>query len=277
MLASDLTIGFLGAGNMAEALARGLLAAKTLPAARILAADPSEARRKLFAGTLGVQASTGNAEVAKASSILILAVKPGLVGPIGAEVGALGPKDQLVISIAAGVPLDVIEAHWKGKPLARVMPNTPALVGAGASAVCFRNARQKHRDTTKEILRAAGETVVEVEKEALLDAVTGLSGSGPAYVFEFIEALSDGGVLAGLPRDQALALAAATVEGAAKMVRQTGEHPAVLKDRVASPGGTTIAGLAALEAGGFRAAAIEAVRAAAARSAELGAEAKKKD
>ncbi len=271
----DLTIGFLGAGNMAEALARGLLAAKAALPSQLRAADPSEARRKLFEKDLGVQAGTSNTEVAKAADVLVLAVKPGLVAPVGAEVGALGKKTQLVISIAAGIPLDAIEAGWKGKPLARVMPNTPALVSCGAAAVCYRNAGDKEKEIVREILGAVG-LVVEVEKESLLDAVTGLSGSGPAYVFEFIEALADGGVLMGLPRDQALQLAAATVEGAARMVRKTGEHPASLKDKVASPGGTTIAGLAALESRGFRSSAIEAVRAATERSRELAAEAKKK-
>ena len=268
MIKSDDIIGFVGGGNMAEAMIRGLLAAKAAAPANIHVSEPFEVRRTHLSKEYGVKVGEKNADVATAATLLVLAVKPDLVSKCIDEVKGKSPKSQIVVSIAAGVPLSVIEES--DRTCARVMPNTPALVGAGASAVFFSGCNEEQRGKVLALLKALGPTVVEVAKEEQLDAVTGLSGSGPAYVFEFIEALSDGGVRMGLTRQQALELAAATVEGAARMVRETKAHPAQLKDQVTSPGGTTIAGCAVLEARGFRSAAIEAVTAAALRSKELG-------
>lgn len=276
LLEKNRILGFIGGGNMAEALVRGLLAAGAVKADQMIVADPSAERRALLSKRYTVKTTESNEDVAKESAVLVIAVKPGLVPQVGERIGALGDKSQLVISIAAGVPLSVLADGWGSKALARAMPNTPSLIGLGAAGVCFRKTDDEQRALVRGLLEAVCTSVVEMDKEEQLDAVTGLSGSGPAYVFEFIEALADGGVLMGLSREQALSLAASTVEGAARMVRENGDHPALLKDRVASPGGTTIAGLAALEKRAFRSAAIEAVRAATTRSRELGERAKKK-
>lgn len=270
MLSNDDIIGFIGGGNMAEAMIRGLIASNLVSKERIRVSEPFAARRTHLSDAYGIEVSEKNSAVAEVATVLVLAVKPDMVAACLEEVEAMGPADQVRVSIAAGVPLSVICPKPKARACARVMPNTPALVGAGASAVHFCGCDEAQREKVLSVLKALGPTVVEVAKEELLDAVTGLSGSGPAYVFEFIEALSDGGVRMGLSRAQALELAAATVEGAARMVRETGTHPAQLKDQVTSPGGTTIAGCAVLEAHGFRSAAIEAVTAAAQRSKELG-------
>lgn len=280
MLSNDDIIGFIGGGNMAEAMIRGLIASNVVSKERIRVSEPFAARRTHLSDAYGIEVSEKNSAVAEVASVLVLAVKPDMVGACLEEVEAMGPADQVRVSIAAGVPLSVIcpkapqgessSPVPEARACARVMPNTPALVGAGASAVHFCGCDEAQREKVLAVLKALGPTVVEVAREELLDAVTGLSGSGPAYVFEFIEALSDGGVRMGLTRAQALELAAATVEGAARMVRETGIHPAQLKDQVTSPGGTTIAGCAVLEAKGFRSAAIEAVTAAAQRSKELG-------
>ncbi len=210
-------------------------------------------------------------QVATQQDVLFLAVKPQQIAQaLGNLRGKVGPG-KLVVSIAAGVRLATL-AEGLGNtavPLVRVMPNTPCLVGQGASAYCLgSHATEEHGRLVKQLLEAVG--IAFPVDEKLLDAVTGLSGSGPAFVYVMIEALSDGGVRMGLPRNVATALAAQTVRGAAEMVLRTGEHPGVLKDRVTSPGGTTIAGIQALEAGGLRAALMAAVEAAARRSAELG-------
>jgi pyrroline-5-carboxylate reductase len=266
-------IGFIGGGAMAEALAGGLLAAGALPD-RIVASDPDSARRKHLEERLGIRASADNGEVARAGDLVVLALKPAVVGPVlealGADAG-LDATRPLWISIAAGVTLAALESRLGSDArVVRAMPNTPALVGAGATALCG-NARVQPGDRTaaRALFDAVGITW-EAPDEALLDAVTGLSGSGPAYVFVFLEALGDAGVRMGLPRDAAYRLAFQTVFGAAKLARETGRHPAQLKDQVTSPGGTTIAGLERLEAGGFRAAIHEAVAAATRRSRELG-------
>ena len=263
-------VGFLGAGRMATALAKGLVATRFTSANSILASDPLAATREAFARTSGGRSVASNLEVVRGADVLVLAVKPGHVAEVLAEIRTDVQPRHLVISVAAGVPLKtLIAALGSEARLARVMPNTPALVGAGASAYALGGGATA--DDGRLVARLLETVGMAVElPENLLDAVTGLSGSGPAYVYQVIEALSDGGVLVGLPRDVATRLAAQTVLGAAQMVVQTGEAPAVLKDAVASPGGTTIAGLHALETGGLRAALMNAVRAATLRSRELG-------
>jgi pyrroline-5-carboxylate reductase len=266
-------IGFLGAGAMGEALAGGLLAGG-VPAGQIRLADPDPARRRLVNDALGVATGADNAEVVRASDVVVVAVKPAVVadvlGAVGAELGDAAVR-PLWISIAAGISLAALErALPESARVVRAMPNTPALVRAGATA-WVANARVRDADRSlAQALFACSGVAWEAPAEALLDAVTGLSGSGPAYVFIFLEALADAGVRVGLPRDVAQRLAIQTVRGAAQLAQETGMHPAALKDRVASPGGTTIAGLARLEAGGFRAAVLDAVEAATLRSRELG-------
>jgi pyrroline-5-carboxylate reductase len=264
------TIGFLGAGKMATALAKGFIRAEIAFPKEISAADPFDAARKHFADELGAKTFSSNLEVAQGATVLILATKPDQVAAALAEIRRAFTKKHLLISIAAGVTLAKLEAALPaGARVIRVMPNTPALVGEGASAFALgKNASVADAELAKKLLSAVG--LAFQVKESLLDAVTGLSGSGPAYVYQFIEALSDGGVAAGLPRDIATKLAAQTVLGGAKMVLETGQHPGALKDQVTSPGGTTIEGLHALEKGKLRATVISAVRAATEKSKKLG-------
>lgn len=257
---------------MATALAQGLRRAGLASPETLLASDPMPEALERFASITGGRTTTDNRQVVGQQDVVFLAVKPQQVGAALDEMRAeVGPK-KLVVSIAAGVRLATL-AQGLGNaavPLVRVMPNTPCLVGQGASAYCLgSHATEQHGRLVKQMLEAVG-IAFQVE-EKLLDAVTGLSGSGPAFVYVMIEALSDGGVRMGLPRNVATALAAQTVRGAAEMVLRTGDHPGVLKDRVTSPGGTTIAGLQALEIGGLRAALMAAVEAATRRSSELGA------
>ena len=269
-MATPLKIGFLGAGKMADAFARGLINARLVGAESISAADPFETARQAFSAGTGARTFAANVEVAAAATILILATKPDQVGAALAEISPAVTPGHLVISIAAGVTLAKLEAALPpGTRVIRVMPNTPALVGTGASGFALgKSATVADGELAQNLLSALG--VAVAVKESLLDAVTGLSGSGPAYVYQFIEALSDGGVAAGLPRDIATRLAAQTVLGGAQMVLTTGLHPGVLKDQVTSPGGTTIEGLHELEKGGLRAAVMNAVRAAAEKSKKLG-------
>lgn len=262
-------VGFLGAGQMATALAGGWTRAGLLDLPRCRAADPFPDARAKFSAATGIEAVPQNAPVAAACDVLILAVKPQNVADVLAELKpALAPR-HLVISIAAGVTLAQLAAGLgDGVRLVRVMPNTPCLVGASASGYAVKSADGADAAIVARLFGAVGKAVRVAEPQ--LDAVTGLSGSGPAYVYVMIEALADGGVKAGLPRDVAVALAAQTVLGAAKMVLDTGTHPAALKDAVASPGGTTIAGLHALERAGVRAALMDAVETATRRATELG-------
>lgn len=261
-------IGLIGAGQMATALAAGITRGGVAAADAILASDPIEAARGAFVKATGARATADNLEVAAASDVIFLAVKPHLVAAVGSQLaGKLSGK--LLISICAGIRLDALAAHFGGARLVRVMPNTPCLVGQGACGYCLgQGATGDDAALVEQLLGAVGRSW-RVE-ERLMDAVTGLSGSGPAFVYMMIEALSDGGVRMGLPRPIATALAAQTLRGAAEMVLATGDHPGVLKDRVASPGGTTIAGIQALEQHGVRAALMAAVQAAAERSLELG-------
>jgi pyrroline-5-carboxylate reductase len=263
-------IGFLGAGQMATALALGWKKAGLLDDGS-LAADPSDEARNTFTNKTGVLATSHNGDVPQECKVILLAVKPQMMTTVLAEIAPHITPNHLVISIAAGITLSQLEAGLpKNTRIARVMPNTPALVGASASGFALnQKANRVDALVVKELFNAVGLAMSVAEHQ--LDAVTGLSGSGPAYVFVMMEALADGGVRMGLPRDTALSLAAQTVLGAATMLLQTGQHPAQLKDAVASPGGTTIAGLHALEQGGFRAAIMDAVQAATERARELGA------
>jgi pyrroline-5-carboxylate reductase len=270
-MASGLTIGFLGAGKMATALARGFVHAGLVQPAALIASDPVEPARAAFARETGGKATASNSEVATAANVLVIAVKPDQVADVLAELRDVLTPEHLLISIAAGVTLAKIEGALKpGARVIRAMPNTPALVGASATAFApGKNATPADAELAGKLFSAVG--VALPAKETLLDAVTGLSGSGPAYAFLMIEALSDGGVAAGLPRDVATRLAAQTLLGAAKMVLKTGQHPGALKDMVTSPGGTTIEGLHELEKGEVRAALINAVRAATEKSRRMGA------
>ncbi|MBY0231257.1 MAG: pyrroline-5-carboxylate reductase [Gemmataceae bacterium] len=263
------SIGFLGAGRMASALARAWITGGLVPPWNVRASDPLAAAREAFQSSTGANALPDNKAVASAS-LLVLAVKPQAMPALCAEIAPHLSHSPLVVSIAAGVPMAKLSA-WLGDStrLVRVMPNTPCLVGASASAFSpGQHAAEADIATVQKLLDAVGKAVRL--PESLLDAVTGLSGSGPAFAYAFIEALSDGGVRAGLPREAATMLAAQTVLGAARMVLESGLHPGELKDQVASPGGTTIAGLHALERAGLRGAAMDAVVAAALRATELG-------
>ena len=264
------SIGFLGAGKMATALARGVIQAGVVRPEDVLASDPVPAAREAFAQATGARVIDRNADVAAGSDLVVLSVKPDQVVGLLAECSAAwNPARHLVVSIAAGVTLARMEAAGPaGLRIVRVMPNTPALVGASASAYALGSAAT--RADAEWVQRLLGSVGLALEvKEKMLDAVTGVSGSGPAYAFLMIEALADGGVAAGLPRDVAQRLAAQTLLGAAKMVLETGQHPGALKDAVCSPGGTTIEAIHALEKGGVRAALIGAVRAAADKSKSL--------
>jgi pyrroline-5-carboxylate reductase len=269
-MASNLTVGFLGAGKMATALASGLVRAGITAKENLIASDVSPQAREAFAQATGGRITGFNPDVAKAASTLIVAVKPDQVEALLREVSPALTEKHLIISIAAGVTLARMEASLPGGArVVRVMPNTPALVEASASAFALcKSATSEDAQLVAKLFSAVG--VAYQVKESLLDAVTGLSGSGPAYVYLIIEALSDGGVAAGLPRDIATKLAAQTVLGGAKMVLETNLHPGALKDMVTSPGGTTIEGLHELEKSGVRAALMNAVRAAAAKAKTLG-------
>jgi pyrroline-5-carboxylate reductase len=270
------TIGFVGTGNMGEALIRGLLKAEVAEPSQVVGSDPRPDRAAELAETYGIRTTGDNLEVARQADILILAVKPQVMERVLEEIGPEIHAHALVISIAAGVPLSAIEARLPQARVIRTMPNTPALVGAGATAIAVGgHATDDDLAAAKRIFDSVGMTVAL--DEAQMDAVTGLSGSGPAYVFLVIEALSDAGVKVGLSRHHAQALAAQTLLGSAKLLIETNEHPGRLKDMVTSPGGTAIAGLHTLEAGGLRTTLMDAVEAATTRSRELGEQALKPD
>lgn len=269
-MSATLTIGFLGAGKMATALAKGFVQAKLTTPEQLIASDVYEAARLSFAKETGAKTAASNLEVAKAAQVLIVAVKPDQVAGLLAEISPAITSQQVVISIAAGVPLAKLEKPLPaGSRVIRVMPNTPALVGSSATAFATGSAATAEDAALAQKLFSTVGLALQV-KEALLDAVTGLSGSGPAYAYLMIEALSDGGVAVGLPRDVATKLAAQTLLGAAQMVIETGMHPGALKDMVTSPGGTTIDGIHELEKAGVRAGLMNAVRAAADKSRKLG-------
>ncbi len=263
------TIGFIGTGNMAEALIRGLVAAGVAAPEQIVGSDPRPERCEEMARKYGIRTTPDNVPIAREAEILILSVKPQVMAKVLEEIAPQIHPRALVISIAAGIPLAAIEGRLPKSRVVRTMPNTPALVGAGATAIAAGgHATAEDIQAAKRIFESVGMTVVLDESQ--LDAVTGLSGSGPAYVFLIIEALSDAGVKVGLSRYNAQALAAQTVLGSAKLLLETGEHPGRLKDMVTSPGGTAIAGLHTLEEGGLRTTLMNAVEAATKRSRELG-------
>ena len=267
-------LGFIGGGNMAEAMIKGLLSASFIEAKNIFVSEPSEAKRDTLHAEYKIKVSADNRELVKKCDILILAVKPQIFQEVLVDICSLVDSDKLVISIAAGVPISIIDDALRGDKnkkfsIVRTMPNTPALVQEGVTA----NASGKHVNKTDvkiahRIFEAVGRTV-DVEEDQL-DAVTGLSGSGPAYIFMLIEALSDAGVKMGLSREVSTTLTIQTVLGSAKLARESGKHPGELKDMVTSPGGTTISGLHALEEGSLRTTLMNAVEDATLRSRELG-------
>jgi pyrroline-5-carboxylate reductase len=264
------TLGFIGGGNMAAALVKGLLHSKVVPPEGIIVSDVKEDRLQMLRDKHGIRTTTDNHELVRDADVVVLAVKPQVIDKVLGAIGNEIRPTQLVVSVAAGVPVVAMEARLPdGARVVRTMPNTPATVDAGATAIApGTHATAEDLEIAKELFAAVGRVVTL--DESLLDAVTGLSGSGPAYVMLMIEALADGGVKVGLHRDTALLLAAQTVYGSAKLLLETGEHPGRLKDMVTSPGGTAIAGLHTLESGGLRRTLIDAVEAATTRSAALG-------
>jgi pyrroline-5-carboxylate reductase len=269
-------IGMLGAGNMAGALIRGLLASGTVKPEQVRASDVRADRLEELKKSYGIETTGDNRALAAWANLLVLSVKPQVIDRVLDDIGQLVTPETVVVSIAAGVPIRALEARFKsGVRVVRAMPNTAAIVLEGATGIApGAHATAEDVATAKTLFDAVGRTVVL--DESLIDAVTGLSGSGPAYIMLMIEALADGGVKVGLHRDTALLLAAQTVYGSAKLQLETGEHPGRLKDMVTSPGGTAIVGLHTLEAGGLRRTLIDAVEDATARATELGEQMAKK-
>ncbi|HEY7870731.1 MAG TPA: pyrroline-5-carboxylate reductase [Methylomirabilota bacterium] len=270
MSIKDKKVGFLGAGNMGEALIKGLLQTGLVPAASIAATDVRADRLQQLVKQYGIRGGASNRELVTEADVVILAVKPQIMSAVLKEVAAVVDRGKLMISVAAGVSVAALrEALGRPARLIRVMPNTPALVLEGVTAIARGEGLESgDLEMAQELFGAVGRVVVLDEEH--LDAVTGLSGSGPAYVAIVIEALADGGVKMGLDRATAMTLATQTVLGSARLLIETGAHPGQLKDMVASPGGTTIAGVAALEEGGVRRTLIGAVERATQRSRELG-------
>ncbi|MGF1539093.1 MAG: pyrroline-5-carboxylate reductase [Pleurocapsa sp.] len=267
MTADSIRLGIIGGGVMAEAIVSRLLATGVMAAETVLVSEPQSARRDFWQQQYGVKVTNNNQAAASASEILLLAIKPQVLAIAIAKI-VPNPQNTL-ISILAGVPLSKLETAFPQHSVIRVMPNTPATVGAGITAIASgKKVTPQQTQQAVEIFQAIGE-VVEVP-ESSMDGVTGLSGSGPAFVAMAVEALADGGVASGLPRAIAMKLALQTVFGTAKLLQESKMHPGELKDRVTSPGGTTIAGVATLESAGFRSALIEAVRTATERSRQLG-------
>ncbi len=263
-------VAFIGAGNMAEALIKGLLKASFIDPRNIWASDVRNERLDYLKGLYKIKTTTDNSEAVQKADIVILAVKPQILSKVVRGIIDVLDESKLVISIAAGVSISKIQKVGDRKlRIIRAMPNTPALVQAGATALTYsENASQEDIKIAKQIFDAVGKTVIV--DEDLIDAVTGLSGSGPAYIFLIIDSLADAGVKMGLSRDVSMTLSVQTVLGAAKLVIETGKHPGQLKDMVTSPGGTAISGLHTLEEGGLRTTMINAVEVATLRSKELG-------
>lgn len=262
-------LGFIGIGNMGEALIRGIIASRLITPSLIYASDVDKRKLEKLTNELGINAFENNQALTKECDIILLAVKPDIVKVVLPQISENVLSPKWIISIAAGVSTSVIEGYLpSGTAVVRVMPNTPALVNEGMSAISAgAYADDVHLEKAKKIFDAVGKTIIVQEK--LMDVVTALSGSGPAYVFLIIEALADAGVQLGLNRQDASLMATQTVLGASKMLLETNEHPAILKNRVTSPGGTTAAGLYELEKNGVRSAIISAVISATNRSKEL--------
>jgi pyrroline-5-carboxylate reductase len=267
---AQVRFAFIGGGNMAEALIKGLLSGLGVTPQQIMATDVVPERRAYMQTTYGIMASADNKHAVQESSVVLLAVKPQIMPMVLEEIAPVVNSEKLVISIAAGITLQTLQrALGDSRRVVRVMPNTPALVLAGAAGISpGKAATAQDVALVEQIFNAVGRAMVV--SDDMMDVVTGLSGSGPAFIFALIEGLSDGGVLMGLSRQTATLLAAQTVLGAAKMVLETGKHPGELKDMVTSPAGTTIAGMQALESGGLRGLMMEAVRRATERSEALG-------
>ncbi|MGK7345281.1 MAG: pyrroline-5-carboxylate reductase [Candidatus Nitrospinota bacterium M3_3B_026] len=266
----DKKITVIGSGFMGGSLVRGLVKSGAAEAANVMAADSRPEPLEKLASELGVRTSTDNAEAAAFGDIVILAVKPGTAPAVAAEAEPSLGREKLVISVAAGVSLSSLSS-WlpAGARIVRAMPNVAAAVGQSATAFCAGGAADEaDAELAREVFEAVG-TAVETP-EGLMDAVTGLSGSGPAFVFTFLEGMIDAGVRCGLARDAAAALAVQTLNGAARLAMETGKSPSALKETITSPGGTTIAGLAVLEEAGFRGIIMRAVEAAVERSRQLG-------
>lgn len=263
-------IGFIGGGKMGEALCKGIINAGLSNADNIMVSDVMAERCQLLSKETGIKTTQNNKDVVSFADVIVLAVKPQLMNDVLNYIKDDITPRHLVVSIAAGIPIRFIESRLPaGSRIIRVMPNTPCLVGASATAFAMgKYATGPDGQSVSALFNAVGK-VFRLE-EKYLDAVTGLSGSGPAYVYMFIESMSDGGVKMGLPREVATVLAAQTVFGAAKMALETGQHPAQLKDAVTSPGGTTIEGISTLEEDAFRSAVIKAVEAASLKSKKLG-------
>lgn len=263
-------LGFLGAGNMGEAMIRGVLAAKLYPPRRIAVFDAAPGRGVSLRERYGVTVAASAGELLRACDTVVVAVKPQVLDVALEGLPKAASRGKTFVSVVAGAKVDrFARTLGAGARVVRAMPNTPAQVGMGSTGIWFPpEVDEATRGTVRALFSSFG-AVAEVPREELLDVVTALSGSGPAYAFLFLEALADGAVRAGMGRQEAILLAAATLEGAARMVRQTGKHPAELKDMVMSPGGTTAAGVAALEKGSFRATVMDAVMSAWHRCREL--------
>ena len=266
----DMTLGFIGGGAMAEAILGGVVNSNLLSPDSIVVSDPNSSRLSYLVDTWEIKGVSSNEKVAAEANIIILAVKPPYVKSVLQEIKEELREGQLIISIAAGVSLEVMEevTSLKKAIAVRVMPNTPCLIGQGASAISLGElASEAHGFLVEEIFKAVG--IAVVVPETLMDCVTGLSGSGPAYVYIMLEAMIDGAVKMGLPRDIATKLDAQTMVGGAQMVLETAEQPMKLKDQVTTPGGTTIEGIFALENGNIRATLMKAVEAATNKSKEM--------
>lgn len=264
-------VGIIGAGNMGEVLIRGLIQSGKVKKSDIIASDTNQDRLTYISKTYGIKSTPSNVELVENASIVIVAVKPQNIDELLDELSHSSHEGHTFISIAAGITTEKLAAKMHHKSgIIRVMPNAPASVLTGIAAICpGRNVTPADLQRAVSIFECVGRTVI-IKNEALMDVVTGLSGSGPAFVFLVIESLSDAGVQLGISRKEASMLAAQTVYGAAKMLLETGKHPSELKDIVATPGGTTFAGLKMLEKGNFRSTIMDAVEAATERSRELG-------
>lgn len=253
-------LGFIGCGNMGKAMIGGIINSGQLKAKDIIVSDLNESALALANEELGIHTTTDSVELAKNSEIIVVAVKPNIYGPILKQIKDVITPSTIIITIAAGISINFVETIIGPEKIIRTMPNTPALVGEGMTAMC-PNKNITEEETRLIINLLSGFGKVEIVGEYLIDSVIGVSGSAPAYVFMFIEAMADAAVLAGMPRAQAYTFAAQAVYGSAKMVMETGMHPGTLKDMVCSPGGTTIEAVSMLEKTGFRSSVIESISA----------------